>query len=88
MERLRPMSQFDPSKPAVLHDDLNDKMIAWTGEQADHWHRYAHPHDDGGIIEWDGLLIDGWVEPRYQPDIEYAEISDEAIKPGKPRRAK
>jgi hypothetical protein len=27
---LRPMSEFDPSEPATLHDRRNDRMIAWS----------------------------------------------------------
>ena len=33
---LRPMSEFETSKPAVMHDQLNEKMVAWTGEDAAH----------------------------------------------------
>jgi hypothetical protein len=55
---LHPMNGFDPSKPAILHDQLNDQIIPWTGEDAEHWRRYASPHAPG-VIEWDGLLIDG-----------------------------
>jgi hypothetical protein len=28
---LKPMSVFDPTQPALLHDKLNDKMIAMDG---------------------------------------------------------
>lgn len=58
---LRPMSEFDPSQPAVLHDTLNDKMIAWTGEHQASWREHANDHSEG-VIEWDGLLFDGWGE--------------------------
>lgn len=56
---LRPMSEFDPSQPAVLHDSLNGKIIPWTGEDQDRWRRFAKPHAEG-VIAWEGHLIDGW----------------------------
>jgi hypothetical protein len=59
---LKPMSTFDPTRPALLHDQLNDKMLAWTGEELAGWREHANPHSQG-IIEWDGLLLDGWCEP-------------------------
>jgi hypothetical protein len=59
---LRPMSEFDPSEPAVLHDATNDKMIAWTGELAAEWQKWASPFEEG-VMNWDGVLIDGWTEP-------------------------
>lgn len=55
---MRPMSEFDPSQPAILHDRLNDKIITWTGELADDWRKYAR-HSEG-VVEWDGRLFDGW----------------------------
>ena len=58
---LRPMREFDPSQPGNLHDSLNDKMIPWTGERAESWREHASRHAEG-VIEWDGLLFDGWAE--------------------------
>jgi hypothetical protein len=56
---LRPMSEFDPSQPAVLHDSLTNKIIPWTGEDQDRWRNRAKPHAEG-VIAWEGHLIDGW----------------------------
>jgi hypothetical protein len=28
----RPMAEFDPSEPAIVHDKLNDKTIDWRSE--------------------------------------------------------
>jgi hypothetical protein len=58
---LHPMSEFDPSQPAILHDRLNDVIVTWTGEQFGEWKQYAmddpsHP----GVVSFDGLLFDGW----------------------------
>lgn len=59
---LKPMSSFDPSMPALLHDQLNDAMVPWTGEQAEHWRQHTSAYR-GNMIEWDGSLYDGWCEP-------------------------
>jgi len=56
---LRPMDEFDPSEPAILHDRLNDSIVTWTGEKVSEWKQYARPHTVG-VIEFDGLLFDGW----------------------------
>src|SRR2546430_6139565 len=29
---LHPMTDFDPSEPAILHDRISDTIIAWSGE--------------------------------------------------------
>jgi hypothetical protein len=59
---LQPMSTFDPSQPALLHDQLNDTMLPWTGEQRESWRAHARIRSDG-LAEWDGDLFDGWCEP-------------------------
>jgi hypothetical protein len=56
---LRPMCEFDPSKPAMVHDGLNDETFEWVPERhMVHWEPVweAEP----GVIGWDGLLLDGW----------------------------
>jgi len=53
------MDDFDPSEPAILHDRLNDKIVAWTGEEAAEWKKHAKPHTVG-VVEFGGLLFDGW----------------------------
>ena len=54
-----PMVTFDPTRPADVHDQLNDKIIRWKPEWAATWQdRRDHAP---GVIEWDGLLLDGWV---------------------------
>ena len=53
------MSEFDPSRPAMVHDRLNDQMFEWDPEEwRGHYERFAHDHARG-IVEWDGLLLDG-----------------------------
>ena len=56
---MRPMDEFDPSEPAILHDCLNNSVITWTGDKGGEWKRYARQHA-AGVMEFDGLLFDGW----------------------------
>ena len=42
-----------------MHDQLNDKIIRWKPEWAHTW-RDRSDHAPG-VVEWDGLLLDGWV---------------------------
>jgi hypothetical protein len=58
---LRPMHEFDPSKPAVLHDTRSDEMIAWTAEREQEFRSDAAWYGDG-LVAWDGAPFDGWVE--------------------------
>jgi len=54
------MAEFDNSKPAIVHDKLNDKTIEWRPERyLEHYRTNAAPFEPG-VIEWDGLLLDGW----------------------------
>jgi hypothetical protein len=55
------MSEFDPAKPAVLHDTRSDAMVAWTTERAQDFSANAAWFGDG-LVGWDGSLFDGWVE--------------------------
>lgn len=58
----RPMAGFDPSKPALLHDKLNDEVIHWQPERYQrHYEAFAMPLDSG-MVEWDARLLDGWME--------------------------
>jgi hypothetical protein len=59
-EDLRPMSEFDPSRPALVYDQLNDETFEWLPARhgVDH-ERYAERWGNG-IIAWDGLLLAGW----------------------------
>jgi hypothetical protein len=61
--KLRPMSAFDPTRPALVHDELNDRTFEWKPEWAE---SYGEALDDSrrwgsvGKVEWDGLVLDGW----------------------------
>jgi hypothetical protein len=62
---MRPMSEFDPTQPAMVHDGLNDKTFEWKPEWAQNYREYA-VEDKDGVIGWDGLLLDGWEEMTRQ----------------------
>jgi hypothetical protein len=64
----RPMADFDPSKPALVHDKLDDRVIDWQPERYQrHYQAFAMPLAPG-VIHWDDRLLDGWMEPqRPQP---------------------
>jgi hypothetical protein len=61
----RPMIEFDPSKPAILHDELNNLEYEWPGagdRRYEHWRKYATWHTKS-VMTWCGYLIDRWREP-------------------------
>src|ERR1700722_19366741 len=58
MSPFRPMTQFDPSRPALVHDRLNAKTFEWSPEWRASFERYKR--EAGlGVVSWDGLLLDG-----------------------------
>jgi hypothetical protein len=56
---LLPMSEFDPSQPAILHDRRSDSIETWTGEEAADYIKNSQARPDG-TVEWSGLIFDGW----------------------------
>ena len=58
---LRPMKDFDPSQPAILHEAQKDEIITWLAEQeeVDNFRKHAFDRGDG-TIAWNGLIFDGW----------------------------
>ncbi len=54
----RPIETLNPTRRALVHDQLNDRIFEWKPEWASTWpDRRAHAP---GVVEWDGLLLDGW----------------------------
>jgi hypothetical protein len=54
---LRPMSEFDPSNPSMVHDQLNDDTFEWLPEKyREHYERYASAFR-AGVVEWDGFAV-------------------------------
>ena len=56
---MRPMSQFDPNRPAVVHDCFHGRAFLWRPGWADVWRRDAWVASDG-LAFWDGMILDGW----------------------------
>lgn len=56
---LRPMNEFDPVQPAVLHDRRPDRIVTWTGEQASGYLVQSKLLADGSV-EWRDFHFDGW----------------------------
>jgi hypothetical protein len=56
---LHPMTGFNPSEPAILHDRVADQIVTWTGEQADDFRRASRARDDGSVA-WREYVFDGW----------------------------
>jgi hypothetical protein len=56
------MDTFDPRKPCKVHDRLNDWLFDWKPEWAEHYREHAQKWETPGVIAWDGLLLDGWLE--------------------------
>jgi hypothetical protein len=50
----------------LVHDRLNNELIAWKAERAAHYREFAQPFDEPGLISWDGLLLDGWMPHRLR----------------------
>ena len=59
MRKKRPMSAFDPTRRAFVHDNLNKRAIEWKPEWASHYRKCALIQPNG-TVEWDGLILDGW----------------------------
>jgi hypothetical protein len=56
---MHPMTGFNPSEPAVLHDRASDQIITWTGDEADDFRRSSRAGDDGTVV-WRQYVFDGW----------------------------
>jgi len=58
---LHPMSEFDPSEPAFLHDAERNRAIPWSPDFQRSFERDAR-FVGMGLVSFDGLLLDGWTE--------------------------
>lgn len=56
---LRPMTEFNPFEPAVLHDRATDEIVTWSGEEADDYRRSSAVRRDG-TVAWKTFVFDGW----------------------------
>ena len=46
---LRPMSSFNPSEPAILHDRITDNIETWTGEEEADYRENSVTLSDGTV---------------------------------------
>jgi hypothetical protein len=56
---FRSMQTFEPSRPAMVHDELNQQTFEWQPEWQSSYEQYGEL-DGRGISNWDGLLLNGW----------------------------
>lgn len=56
------MSEFDPTKPALVYDELNREFFPWEPKWAEPFRKDALLDFDpgNGVVEWDGMLLAGW----------------------------
>lgn len=58
---MRPMTEFDPTQPAIIHDATNDQLITWIADPEQLANYRMNAEDTGdGTIRWEGLILDGW----------------------------
>ena len=55
---LRPMKEFNPAEPAILHDAVNDCIVTWDWERADDFRKNA-VYDAEGRVAGHGHVFDG-----------------------------
>ena len=56
---MRSMREFDPGRPARMHDRRRDKTIVWRTAWASKWRAHA-VFEPNGWVYFDGAIIDGW----------------------------
>jgi hypothetical protein len=56
---LRPMKEFDPAQPALLHNARTGRMVTWDWARAEDFRRRAIFQADGCVI-FDDQVFDGW----------------------------
>ena len=60
-KNFKSMSDFDPSRPALVHDRLSDRVIEWSPSWATDYTEWHHEHTNDGAVAFNGLLLDGWL---------------------------
>ena len=53
----QPMSSFDPSRAALLHERRHGQVMVWDPECAEEWRRKAVRHAES--VHWKGYIFDG-----------------------------
>jgi hypothetical protein len=58
---MNSMETFNPDAECLVHDQLNNELIAWKPEWAAHYREFAQPCDAPGLITWGmAYCFDGW----------------------------
>ena len=58
---LKPMRDFDPFMPAIVHDRQTGRPIFWSTKWARRYQRVAR-EDPNGTVECDEFTFDGWFD--------------------------
>lgn len=67
VQRAGILECFDPTKPAMVHDRLNGRTFEWKpATMQANYEMYAEAFGPD-VIEWDGLLLYGWLPLGAQP---------------------
>ncbi len=56
---LKPMTDFDPFQPAILHDAVSDRFVTWDWDRAEDFVTGASYDKDRRVV-WNGNVFDGW----------------------------
>jgi hypothetical protein len=56
---LMPMSSFNPSEAAILHDRITDSIETWAGEEEADYRETSVTLVDG-TVAWRAFEFDGW----------------------------
>jgi hypothetical protein len=59
---MRPMNEFDPAKPGMVHDRINDRTFEWAPETMQaNYNKYASPRADGVTLPPTGSSTGGSI---------------------------
>jgi hypothetical protein len=66
---VNPISTFEPTVGAHVHDTLNNIWMTLTADDVDEMQRELREHGrrDWAIENWDGFILDAWLPPEETP---------------------
>jgi hypothetical protein len=66
---VNPISTFEPTVGAHVHDTLNNIWMTLTADDVDEMQRELREHGrrDWAIENWDGFILDAWLPPEATP---------------------
>jgi hypothetical protein len=59
------MKDFNRSEPAILHDQISDTIVTWSGEEANAF-RCSHVQREDGTTARNGFVFDGWGNSAWR----------------------